>query len=224
MQGKNCKGLVSLIANGLASRTPFALSRRYFFVLFLRVLCVLGGEALVSGQLAHAMEVADTVFINGKIITVDERFTIAHALAIKGEGRSPLGPGLRIDRNGPQEDRREARCPWCGGIGVADEQKREPEVAPVNACIPGKGQCMTDQATQPQVDCLIGKALGVEPDGCFPTSQDVIQQRLTRPESAAKLHKIDLSAFPNITAYMTRMAARPAVQEAMKAEGLLKAA
>jgi len=39
-----------------------------------------------------------------------------------------------------------------------------------------------------------------------------------------KLHKIDLSAFPNITAYMTRMAARPAVQEAMKAEGLLKAA
>jgi glutathione S-transferase len=38
------------------------------------------------------------------------------------------------------------------------------------------------------------------------------------------LHKIDLSAFPNITAYMKRMAARPAVQEAMKAEGLLKAA
>jgi len=38
------------------------------------------------------------------------------------------------------------------------------------------------------------------------------------------LHKIDLSAFPNITAFMKRMAARPAVQEAMKAEGLLKAA
>jgi len=38
------------------------------------------------------------------------------------------------------------------------------------------------------------------------------------------LHKIDLSAFPNITAYMKRVAARPAVQEAMKAEGLLKAA
>lgn len=39
-----------------------------------------------------------------------------------------------------------------------------------------------------------------------------------------KLHKIDLSAFPNITAFMARVAARPAVQEAMKAEGLLKAA
>jgi glutathione S-transferase len=37
-------------------------------------------------------------------------------------------------------------------------------------------------------------------------------------------HKIDLSAFPNIVAYMKRVAARPAVQEAMKAEGLLKAA
>jgi glutathione S-transferase len=37
-----------------------------------------------------------------------------------------------------------------------------------------------------------------------------------------KFQKIDLSAFPNITAFMARVAARPAVQEAMKAEGLLK--
>jgi glutathione S-transferase len=37
-------------------------------------------------------------------------------------------------------------------------------------------------------------------------------------------HKIDLSAFPNITAFMKRVAARPAVQEAMQAEGLLKKA
>ncbi|AMN44819.1 glutathione transferase GstA [Rhodoplanes sp. Z2-YC6860] len=39
-----------------------------------------------------------------------------------------------------------------------------------------------------------------------------------------KFHKIDLSAFPNITAFMTRVAARPAVKAAMTAEGLLKAA
>jgi glutathione S-transferase len=39
-----------------------------------------------------------------------------------------------------------------------------------------------------------------------------------------KLHNIDLSAFPNISAFMKRVAARPAVHEAMKAEGLLKAA
>ena len=37
-------------------------------------------------------------------------------------------------------------------------------------------------------------------------------------------HKLDLSAFPAMTAFMKRVAARPAVQEAMKAEGLLKAA
>jgi glutathione S-transferase len=35
-------------------------------------------------------------------------------------------------------------------------------------------------------------------------------------------HKMDLSAYPNISAFMKRTAGRPAVQEAMKAEGLLK--
>jgi glutathione S-transferase len=39
-----------------------------------------------------------------------------------------------------------------------------------------------------------------------------------------KFHNIDLSAYPNISAFMKRVAARPAVQEAMKAEGLLKTA
>ena len=34
--------------------------------------------------------------------------------------------------------------------------------------------------------------------------------------------KIDLAAYPNLVAYRKRVAARPAVQEAMKAEGLLK--
>jgi glutathione S-transferase len=36
------------------------------------------------------------------------------------------------------------------------------------------------------------------------------------------IHKIDLSGFPNISTFMKRLAARPAVREAMKAEGLLK--
>lgn len=35
---------------------------------------------------------------------------------------------------------------------------------------------------------------------------------------------IDLSAYPNVQAYMGRVAARPKVQEAMRAEGLLKQA
>ncbi len=34
--------------------------------------------------------------------------------------------------------------------------------------------------------------------------------------------KLDLSAFPNLLAFQKRVAARPAVQEAMKAEGLIK--
>ncbi len=33
---------------------------------------------------------------------------------------------------------------------------------------------------------------------------------------------VDISALPNLTAFMARVAARPAVHEAMKAEGLLK--
>jgi glutathione S-transferase len=38
----------------------------------------------------------------------------------------------------------------------------------------------------------------------------------------AKHVGLDLSAFKNVAAFMTRMAARPAVQAAMKAEGLIK--
>lgn len=37
-----------------------------------------------------------------------------------------------------------------------------------------------------------------------------------------KFKSIDLTAWPNIRAYMDRVAARPKVQEALKAEGLLK--
>jgi glutathione S-transferase len=34
--------------------------------------------------------------------------------------------------------------------------------------------------------------------------------------------KLDISGFANLQAHMRRVAARPAVQEAMKAEGLVK--
>ncbi len=38
----------------------------------------------------------------------------------------------------------------------------------------------------------------------------------------AGIHKVDLAGWPNIQAFMARVAARPAVQETMKAEGLVK--
>jgi glutathione S-transferase len=40
----------------------------------------------------------------------------------------------------------------------------------------------------------------------------------------SSLHQIDLKQYPNISAFMDRVAARPKVKEAMQAEGLLKAA
>jgi predicted amidohydrolase YtcJ len=55
---------------------------------------------------AGAADVADTILVNGKIVTVDERFTIAQALAIKdkriiavgrtGDIRKLAGPGTRV--------------------------------------------------------------------------------------------------------------------------------
>ncbi len=39
----------------------------------------------------------------------------------------------------------------------------------------------------------------------------------------SKFHHIDLAQWQNIAAYMTRVGERPAVQEALKAEGLIKA-
>jgi len=39
-----------------------------------------------------------------------------------------------------------------------------------------------------------------------------------------KFHNLDISQFPNLSAYVERVAARPKVKEAMVAEGLIKAA
>lgn len=40
----------------------------------------------------------------------------------------------------------------------------------------------------------------------------------------SNFHQIDLAPYPNVAAFMQRMAARPAVRKAMQAEGLVKAA
>ena len=49
-------------------------------------------SAFVSGAaLLHAQEPVDTVLFNGKIVTVDETFSIAEAVAIRGERISAVG-------------------------------------------------------------------------------------------------------------------------------------
>lgn len=68
-----------------------------------RTLCLL---ALLAGSAAAATPAADTVLLNGKVITVDDQFTIATAVAIGGQRivavgsnddiRTLIGDGTRI--------------------------------------------------------------------------------------------------------------------------------
>jgi predicted amidohydrolase YtcJ len=60
--------------------------------------------ALLAGQspTARAQD-ADTVLVNGKIVTVDDRFTIAEALAVRGGRVVAVGTSADIDKlKGPQ--------------------------------------------------------------------------------------------------------------------------
>ena len=61
-------------------------------------MCALLALACVAGAPAVAAAPADTILVNGKIVTVDDRFTVAQAIAIKGE---------RIVRVGANKDIRE---------------------------------------------------------------------------------------------------------------------
>jgi predicted amidohydrolase YtcJ len=59
--------------------------------------------ALVSAPASVSAQPADTLLLNGKIITVDDRFTIAQALAIRGERISKVGSTAEIEAlRGPQ--------------------------------------------------------------------------------------------------------------------------
>jgi hypothetical protein len=61
---------------------------------------VLAAVALAWSKPASAQTPADIVLLNGKIVTVDDRFTVAEALAIKGERtwRSAATPRSRRTR------------------------------------------------------------------------------------------------------------------------------
>ncbi|MDB5809969.1 MAG: hypothetical protein JWN94_2091 [Betaproteobacteria bacterium] len=88
MQGKQIKQWDS---SGGAS-----IARSPLFLLCLRVLGVLCGEAFFLLPFTYAAQVADTILVNGKIVTVDDQFRIAQALAIKDGRIVAVGQSAQI--------------------------------------------------------------------------------------------------------------------------------
>jgi predicted amidohydrolase YtcJ len=64
------------------------------------VLCATVGTSLIvlPSLLAQSSDRADLVFSNGKIVTVDDRFTVAQAIAIKGDRIVAVGSSEEISR------------------------------------------------------------------------------------------------------------------------------
>src|SRR5262245_52453426 len=85
------------------------------FIALLLSIAVVGcapAGARTEGTPSKVVEPADTILVNGKIVTVDDRFTIAQALGIKG---------TRIVAVGSNADIRERAAP---GARVIDLQGR----------------------------------------------------------------------------------------------------
>ena len=55
--------------------------------------------SVVCSKAASAQTPADIVLLNGKVVTVDDRFTIAEALAIKGERILTVGSNAEIEKH-----------------------------------------------------------------------------------------------------------------------------
>jgi len=53
---------------------------------------------LLTGLPSARAQTADKIFINGKIVTVDDRFTVAQALAIRGQRIVAVGPSADIEK------------------------------------------------------------------------------------------------------------------------------
>ena len=59
--------------------------------------------ALLAFSAAAAAQTADLVLVNGKIVTVDDRFSIAQALAIRGQRIAAVGTNADVEKlKGPQ--------------------------------------------------------------------------------------------------------------------------
>jgi glutathione S-transferase len=88
---------------------------------------------------------------------------------------------------------------------------------------------LSDDTKQFFKDRLVGKFKYI--DGALAGKDYLMGKTFTVPDaylftmlSWADRMKIDLSSFANLSAYKARVAARPKVQEALSAEGLMKAA
>src|SRR5262245_7171407 len=60
---------------------------------------LLAAVAIACSKAAPAQTLADVALLNGKIVTVDDRFTIAEALAIKGERILAVGSNAEIEKH-----------------------------------------------------------------------------------------------------------------------------
>jgi predicted amidohydrolase YtcJ len=77
-------------------------SMRYAFGLLLSIINCCVVLTLMSSP-GFTQEAADLLLTNGKIVTVDDRFTIAQALAVKGSRIVAVGSTAEIDKlKGPQ--------------------------------------------------------------------------------------------------------------------------
>src|SRR3954468_24040176 len=66
------------------------------------VAALLAGPSLTA-RAQETNTIADTILVNGKIVTVDDRFTIAEALAVRGARIVAVGAAADIDKlKGPQ--------------------------------------------------------------------------------------------------------------------------
>jgi hypothetical protein len=78
------------------------MARSYFEEIIMRPIVsalLLAVVAITCSTVASAQAPADLVLLNGKIVTVDDRFAIAEALAIKGERILAVGSNVEVEKH-----------------------------------------------------------------------------------------------------------------------------
>ena len=79
----------------------------------MRALLIAAFALMLSGATPAAAQTppADIVLVNGKIVTVDDRFTIAEALAIRGQRIVAVGSNAEIEQAQGSADAHHRRSP-----------------------------------------------------------------------------------------------------------------